>query len=175
MSKKHWATRCRQLLLACANVLASSQVNPMSFMSRLCPIGVSWRRHQYPVRRGRSSVRQIRGRWCRGTCRWPRPSSGRRRCSAGCDSCGSGSDGAPICAGRPCATSPAAPGFTHAHTEAQRTVTTYRPGDGETIPPPANDISIQKSRRIYVRPRTSPSPHISGGRQWLSCRQPACV
>jgi len=30
------------------------------------------------------------------------------------------------------------------------------------MPPPADDSSIQKPRRIYVRPRTR--PHISGGR-----------
>ena len=63
------------------------------------------------------------------------------------------------------------------------------PGGGETICPPADGSStvayrfaaicvspwIRKSRRIYVRPRTGHSPHISGGQQWLSCRQPACL
>ena len=37
------------------------------------------------------------------------------------------------------------------------------PGGGETIcpPPPADGSSIQKSRRIYVRPRTGPqSAHL---------------
>jgi len=41
--------------------------------------------------------------------------------------------------------------------------------------PPADGSSVQKSRRIYVRPRTGRSPHISAGRRWLSCRQPACL
>jgi len=36
---------------------------------------------------------------------------------------------------------------------------------------PADGSLIQKSRRIYVRLY---SPYISGGRRWLSCRQPAC-
>ena len=61
----------------------------------------------------------------------------------------------------------------------------YRPeGRRDDMPPPtayryaANQAicvspRIQKSRRIYVRPRTG--PHISGGRRWLSCRQPACL
>jgi len=33
VSKTHWATRWRQLLLGCASSLASSQLNPMSFKS----------------------------------------------------------------------------------------------------------------------------------------------
>ena len=38
--------------------------------------------------------------------------------------------------------------------------TRYRPGGGETISP-ADGSSIQKSRRIYVRPRTGPqSAHL---------------
>ena len=63
--------------------------------------------------------------------------------------------------------------------------TSYRPGGGETICPPADGSSTviyrfaanQKSRRIYVRPRTGPqSAHLWWpGRRWLSCRQPACL
>jgi len=43
--------------------------------------------------------------------------------------------------------------------------------------PSANSPRIQKSRRIYVCVDGSAlrSPHISGGRRWLSCRQPACL
>ena len=33
----------------------------------------------------------------------------------------------------------------------------------------------QKSRRIYVIRGRVRSPHISGGRRWISCRQPACL
>ena len=56
--------------------------------------------------------------------------------------------------------------------------TTYRHGGGETIcpPPPMAVRRCQKSRRIYtsVHGRVL-SPHISGGRRWLSCRQPVCL
>ena len=52
--------------------------------------------------------------------------------------------------------------------------TRYRPGGGETICPD-DGSSIQKNRggSTSVRGRVR-SPHISGGRLWLSCRQPAC-
>jgi len=44
------------------------------------------------------------------------------------------------------------------------------------VSPPIRPSRIQKSRRIYVRPRTgSQSAHLYGGRRWLSCRQPACL
>jgi len=55
-------------------------------------------------------------------------------------------------------------------------LTRCRPEAGETICPPPPPMAVrrwQKSRRIYVRPRTR--PHISGGRRWLICRQPACL
>jgi len=35
-------------------------------------------------------------------------------------------------------------------------ITRYRPGGGETICPPSDGSSVQKSWRIYVRPRTYP-------------------
>ena len=49
------------------------------------------------------------------------------------------------------------------------------PGSGETIcPPPAADGSSIRGGSTSVRGRVR-SLHITRGRRWLSCRQPACV
>jgi len=46
---------------------------------------------------------------------------------------------------------------------------------GETIcPPPMALRSNNRGGSTSVRGRVR-SPHISGGRRWLSCRQPACI
>ena len=53
--------------------------------------------------------------------------------------------------------------------------TTYRPGGGETICPlPMAVRSKNRGGSTSVRGQVR-SPHISGGRRWLSCRQPACL
>ena len=56
------------------------------------------------------------------------------------------------------------------------TPTRYRLGDGETIFPRRWQFDGGKNRggSTSVRKRVR-SPHISGGRRWLSCRQPACL
>jgi len=52
--------------------------------------------------------------------------------------------------------------------------TRYRPGGGETICPRRWQFDPKnRGGSTSVRGRVR-SPHISGGRLWLSCRQPAC-
>ena len=53
------------------------------------------------------------------------------------------------------------------HTNSVSLPLNYRTLGGRDHMPPADGSSIQKSRRIYVR--------LRAGRQWLSCRQPACL
>ena len=56
-------------------------------------------------------------------------------------------------------------------------LTRCRPGAGETICPPRRwQFGGGKNRggSTSVRGRVR-SPHISGARRWLSCRQPACL
>jgi len=54
--------------------------------------------------------------------------------------------------------------------------TRYRPGRGETLCLRRRQFDDSKNRggstSVCGRVR---SPHISGGRRWLSCRQPACL
>ena len=55
------------------------------------------------------------------------------------------------------------------------TLTRYRLEGGETIfPPPIAVLSKNRGGSMSVRGRVR-SSHISGGRRWLSCRQPASV
>ena len=52
-------------------------------------------------------------------------------------------------------------------------ITRYRPR-GRRDDMPAADGSSTRGGSTSVRGRVR-SPHISGGRRWLSCRQPACL
>ena len=52
--------------------------------------------------------------------------------------------------------------------------TRYRPPRGRETICPAADGSSARGGSTSVRGRVR-SPHISGGRRWLSCRQPACL
>ena len=54
-------------------------------------------------------------------------------------------------------------------------LTRYGPGSSETIcPPPMAVRSKNRGGSTSVRGRVR-SPHVSGNRRWLSCRQPACL
>ena len=52
--------------------------------------------------------------------------------------------------------------------------TRHRPPRGRETICPAADGSSARGGSTSVRGRVR-SPHISGGRRWLSCRQPACL